>query len=169
MPFLAKMWEPDRSNATYYISFSPPLFLSFLSQDTILQKMSRAHTAHPGIHWETDIYPVQALGRAAFSLCGCQTPAQHWIKILHPWVQEFYPVLGLGSEKSFWGMTRLQHYAGYISICDSCSGYYSCTGNNVAVSSLTCNLLRSNESSYAQCLRFDHKLDDVAFQNEDQL
>ena len=26
----------------------------------------------------------------------CQTPAQHWIKILHPWVQEFYLVLGLG-------------------------------------------------------------------------
>ena len=32
-----------------------------------------------------------------FSLYVCQTPAQHWIKILHPWVQEFYPVLGLGS------------------------------------------------------------------------
>ena len=32
-----------------------------------------------------------------FSLYGCQTPAQHWIKILPPWVQEFYPALGLGS------------------------------------------------------------------------
>ena len=34
----------------------------------------------------------------ATKLRGCQTPAQHWIKILHPWVQEFYPVLGLGSR-----------------------------------------------------------------------
>ena len=29
---------------------------------------------------------------------GCQTPAQYWITIVHPWVQKFYPVLGLGSE-----------------------------------------------------------------------
>ena len=46
--------------------------------------------------WEIDVYPVRVLRRAVFSLYGCQTPAQHWIKILHPWVQEFYPVLGLG-------------------------------------------------------------------------
>ena len=26
-----------------------------------------------------------------FSLCGCQTPAQYWIKILHPWVQDWAP------------------------------------------------------------------------------
>ena len=39
------------------------------------------------------------------SLYGCQTPAQHWIKILPPWVQEFYPVLGLGS-----GGKRLRHF-----------------------------------------------------------
>ena len=46
---------------------------------------------------------------------GCQTPAQHWIKILHLWVQEFYPVLGSGLEKGSWGILRLQHYTGYIS------------------------------------------------------
>ena len=27
----------------------------------------------------------------------CRTPAQYWIKIVHPWVQKLYPVLGLGS------------------------------------------------------------------------
>ena len=31
------------------------------------------------------------------SLCGCQTPAQCRINIVHSWVQEFYAVLGLGS------------------------------------------------------------------------
>ena len=35
----------------------------------------------------------------------CQTPAQYWIKIVHPWVQKFYPVLGLGS-----GDTLLWHF-----------------------------------------------------------
>ena len=25
------------------------------------------------------------------------SPAQYWIKIVHPWVQKFHPVLGLGS------------------------------------------------------------------------
>ena len=39
------------------------------------------------------------------SLYGCQTPGQHWIKILHPWVQEFYPLLGLGS-----GGRLLRHF-----------------------------------------------------------
>ena len=39
------------------------------------------------------------------SLYGCQTPAQHRIKILHPWVQEVYPVLGLGS-----GGRLLRHF-----------------------------------------------------------
>ena len=32
-----------------------------------------------------------------FSMRGCQTPARYWIKFCHPWVQELYPVLGLGS------------------------------------------------------------------------
>ena len=31
------------------------------------------------------------------ALSGCQTPAQFWIKIVHPWVQRFYPMLRLGS------------------------------------------------------------------------
>ena len=38
-------------------------------------------------------------------LYGCQTPAQHWIKILHPCVQRFYPVLRLGS-----GGRLLRHF-----------------------------------------------------------
>ena len=48
---------------------------------------------------------VRVLGRVVFSLCGCQTPAQHRIKILHPWVQEFYPILGLGC-----GRRVLRHF-----------------------------------------------------------
>ena len=33
----------------------------------------------------------------------CQTPAQYWIKTVHPWVQKFYPVLGLRSgERLVW-------------------------------------------------------------------
>ena len=36
-------------------------------------------------------------GGIVLGLGGCQTPAQYWIKIVHPWVQKFYPVLGLGS------------------------------------------------------------------------
>ena len=55
--------------------------------------------------WEIGFYPVWVLGRVAFSLYGCQPQAQHWIKILHPWVQEFYPVLGLGS-----GGRLLRHF-----------------------------------------------------------
>ena len=54
---------------------------------------------------EIDFYPVRVLGRVVFSLYGGQTPAQHWIKILHPWVQELYPVLGLGS-----GGKLLRHF-----------------------------------------------------------
>ena len=56
-------------------------------------------------YWETDFYPVWVLGRVIFSLCRCQARAQHWIKILHPWVQEFYPVFGLGS-----GGRLLRHF-----------------------------------------------------------
>ena len=48
---------------------------------------------------------MRVLGRVVFSLYECQTPTQHWIKILHPWVQEFYPVLGLG-----FGGRRLRHF-----------------------------------------------------------
>ena len=40
-------------------------------------------------------------------------------KISHPWVQEFYPVLGLGSGGRLLGISRLQHYTGYISICET--------------------------------------------------
>ena len=39
--------------------------------------------------WESDFDP------SAGVICRCQTPAQHWMKILHPWVQELYPVSGL--------------------------------------------------------------------------
>ena len=49
--------------------------------------------------WETDFYPVLVPGRFALSLWGCRAPAQYWIKIVHPWVQRFYPALRLGS----WG------------------------------------------------------------------
>ena len=38
--------------------------------------------------WEIGFYPVQVLGRVVFSVYGCQTPTQHWIKILPPWVQD---------------------------------------------------------------------------------
>ena len=56
--------------------------------------------------WETDFYPVRVLGAIVLPLWGLlQTPAQYWIKIVHPWVQEFYPVLGLGS-----GEELLRHF-----------------------------------------------------------
>ena len=45
------------------------------------------------------LYPVLVLGRHAVALLRCQTSAQYWIKIVHPWVQIFYPVLGLGSGR----------------------------------------------------------------------
>ena len=42
-------------------------------------------------------------GGIVLALWGCQTPAQYWIKIVHPWVQKLYPVLGLGSgERLLW-------------------------------------------------------------------
>ena len=50
----------------------------------------------PGRVCEVDFHPVRVLGRAVLSLCGCQTP-----------VQEFYPVLGLGSGRRSWGIFRL--------------------------------------------------------------
>ena len=40
-------------------------------------------------------FPVLVLG-IVLSLWGCQTPAQHWIKIVHPSVQKLYPILGVG-------------------------------------------------------------------------
>ena len=46
------------------------------------------------VWWETDFYPVRVLGGIVLALGGCQTPAQYWIKIVHPWVHKFYPVLG---------------------------------------------------------------------------
>ena len=49
-----------------------------------------------GNSWETNLCPVLVLGSIVFSLWGCQSPAQYRIKIVHPWVQIFYPVLGLG-------------------------------------------------------------------------
>ena len=44
---------------------------------------------------------LAALDNCARSMS--QTPAQYWIKIVHPWVQKLYPVLGLGSgERLLW-------------------------------------------------------------------
>ena len=37
-----------------------------------------------------------ALRGIVLFLWGCQTQAQYWMKIVHPWVQNFYPVLGAG-------------------------------------------------------------------------
>ena len=48
--------------------------------------------------WETILYPVLVLRGIALFLWGCQTPARHWIKIVHSCVQNVYPILGLGSE-----------------------------------------------------------------------
>ena len=39
----------------------------------------------------TDFYPLRILLGVVLDLKGCQTPAQYWIRILHPWVQEFCP------------------------------------------------------------------------------
>ena len=51
------------------------------------------------IEWETAFYPVQVLGGVALSLSlyeGGKLLASTEKKGLHPWVQTFYPVLGLG-------------------------------------------------------------------------
>ena len=68
-------------------------------------------------------------GRPIFIQCRCweevrslyevsQTAAQYWIKIVHPWVQKCYPVLGWGLEKGSYGISRLQLCTGSISVCD---------------------------------------------------
>ena len=51
---------------------------------------------------------MRVLGGIVLALWGCQTPAQYWIKIVHPWVQKFYPVLGLRSLLGSYGISRLQ-------------------------------------------------------------
>ena len=64
-------------------------------------------------------YPVRMLGGFVLALCGCQTPAQYWIEIVHPWVQKFYPVLGQGSgERRLWHFSRLQFCTGCIPVCE---------------------------------------------------
>ena len=45
----------------------------------------------------------------------CQTPAEYWIEMLHPWFQEFYPVLGLESGGRL--LAHFQFCTGYISVC----------------------------------------------------
>ena len=54
---------------------------------------------------ETNFYPLLLRGRKALSLRGCQNPGQYWIKIVHPWIQTCYPVMGLGS-----GGRLLRHF-----------------------------------------------------------
>ena len=49
--------------------------------------------------WETDICPVLVLGRIVLFLGGCRTPAQCWIKIVHPWVQKLIQYTGWGLEE----------------------------------------------------------------------
>ena len=63
--------------------------------------------------WETDFYPVRVLGAVVLSLRGWRTAAQYWIKFLHLWVQNLYPVLGLGS-----GGTLLEHLPHSSSVLD---------------------------------------------------
>ena len=65
--------------------------------------------------WEPDFYPVLVLGGIVLSLRGCRTPAQYWIKILHPWVQKFYPVLGLGLEE----VSKMSLLSFVVSHCSS--------------------------------------------------
>ena len=53
--------------------------------------------------WQFLFHPMRVPGGIVLVPWGCQTPAQHWIKIVHPWVQKCYPVLGLGSgERLLW-------------------------------------------------------------------
>ena len=69
--------------------------------------------------WETNLYPARVLGGIMLALWACQTPAQHWIKIVHPWVQIFYPVLGLGSgERLLWHFQTPVLYWINFSVCD---------------------------------------------------
>ena len=56
-----------------------------------------------GIHWETGFYQVLVLRGIALFLWGCQTPTQYRIKIVHPWAQKYYPVLGLRSGERLLG------------------------------------------------------------------
>ena len=96
---------------------------------------------------EIDFYLVWVLGRVVFSLYWCQTPAQHWRKILHPWVQEFYPVLGLGSGGRLlrhsqtptlhWIHFSLRLFA-YNWKLPACSGAFSLTAGNFSFFAHNC-------------------------------
>ena len=78
------------------------------------------------ILWETDFYPVPVLGRIALSLRGFQTAAQYWIKIVHPWVQKFYPVLGLGpGERLLWHFQTPGLCRRLFVTCDVFTRYFS--------------------------------------------
>ena len=68
-------------------------FKSAIPNCLLTMTSSKPHGINSRRIWEIDFYPVWVLGRVVFSLYGCQTPAQHWIKILHPWVQKLNPVL----------------------------------------------------------------------------
>ena len=55
----------------------------------------------PTMTWSWYFFQQMSFGRPIF--IQCQTPTQYWIKIVHPWVQKFYPVLGLVSgERLLW-------------------------------------------------------------------
>ena len=83
---------------------SPFLFLIFHKLSTSL--LLKAAFLNPGFTWETDFYPVPLLGRIVLSLWGCRTPAQYWIKIVHPAAPmgpEYLSSTGLGfGERLLW-------------------------------------------------------------------
>ena len=72
--------------------------------------------------WETDFYPVPVLrGIALFP------PAQYWIKIVHPWLQKSYLVLGLGSGERLLGhiaSTALDQFT----VCGDCHDFHNLDG-----------------------------------------
>ena len=59
----------------------------------------------PHLPWEIDFYAVRVWVRSCVFPKRVPNPNPTLIKNLHPWVQEFYPVWGLGS-----GGRRLMHF-----------------------------------------------------------
>ena len=48
----------------------------------------------------TEIYPVQNWSLAMLQEPSSRPQPQYWIKLLYPWVRDFYPVLGCSSPPS---------------------------------------------------------------------
>ena len=65
------------------------------------RRFAAANTQFHGVFHSADVCPWELCSTLA--LWGCQTPVQYWIKIVRPWVQTFYPVLGLGSGEGLPG------------------------------------------------------------------